>query len=52
MFTLEEKRGVCDFRNDWILSHLGQHATTTIVQCLVIVDKSFMFPSRLSRILK
>jgi hypothetical protein len=27
---LEEKRGVCDFGNDWILSHLGQLVTTTM----------------------
>jgi hypothetical protein len=32
--AVEEKRGVCDFGNDWILSHLGQHAT-------------IIFPSRL-----
>jgi hypothetical protein len=29
--ALEEKRGVCNFRNDWILSCLGQHATITFI---------------------
>jgi hypothetical protein len=28
--SLEEKRGVCDFGSDWILSRLGQHAITTV----------------------
>ena len=27
---LEGKNGVCDFGNNWILSHLRQHATTTV----------------------
>jgi hypothetical protein len=28
--SLKEKRGVCDFGNDWILSRLGQHITTIV----------------------
>jgi hypothetical protein len=27
---LEEKRGICDFGNDWILSRFEQHAIITV----------------------
>jgi hypothetical protein len=36
---LEEMRVVCDCINDWILSRLGH---MRLLQCLVIVDKSFI----------
>jgi hypothetical protein len=44
LVTLEEK-GICDFGNDWILSRLQQHVTTTVSShCgqVVYVSSSFI----------